>query len=231
MRTSEVFRDSEDLAYTAPAITIDVDAIRSKIELLKIKIKTLTEETKIVRHHEHKHRMKYKDIILYNELQKGCHYGMKIRGWKVTHVGNDHVVLSKFINTNADGILFGDGFAQKMVTKYIDMRPRKVIIPSEQPRIALHEKRVNELRNTQRAYHLAYAFLRGHTYSSTENSAKLDVIFDEFGYREKGKFRKIIVPQIVDIVNDAIGQAMIDATDIYYWMQGFKFSSWSWQKG
>jgi hypothetical protein len=134
---------------------------------LKIKIKSLAEEAKIIRQEERKEKMSYKDIKLRNLLnEKGAVVDTLIDSkWSVAEVTNDTVVLERLVS------IPGSGGKTRSVFKKINLNwtPTQENFNRHVNTFwGLRNHRTGVVRQETRESLLAYAFIRGQSYRTAE---------------------------------------------------------------
>lgn len=133
---------------------------------LKIKIKSLAEEAKIIRQEERRQKQSYKDIKLRNLIEeKGAIVDTLLdSNWAIVEVTNDTVTLERFVRVRGST-------ETKPVYKTIKLNWK----PTEEKRQrhvdtfwGLRDLRTGKVRSEARESLLAYAFIRGQSYRTVE---------------------------------------------------------------
>jgi hypothetical protein len=160
-------KDSPKTQHHYNSQTGELIFMENKLEYVKVKIKSLAEESKIIRAQEQKQKTKYKDIVLRNRLKEtNLAVGTKIGKWTIAVITNDRVTLTKAINVK-------NSEHQKTVSKQVNLNwnpteaSHKTAVNTFR---GLREHRVTVVRDEARASHIAYGFLRGKKYHEIENA-------------------------------------------------------------
>lgn len=192
----------------------------NKLEYVKVKIKSLSDEARSIRKQEHKQKKSYRDILLRDRLRRdGAIPGNSCGKWTIDKVTNNVVTLTQTIQTS-----YKDGNqAVFHVTKNINLN----WVPTQEDFArafetwrGLQEHRRLTVRNEARATYLAYAYIQGIPYNVVENSSTLQIRLTNVGYCSNNHaFDSIVLPRIIAIVSK-YGKGAVDKSTIMKWING-----------
>lgn len=235
MRTSAVFKDSEDyneLANTSSVTSVDNsmynqlthgELMENKLEYVKVKIQSLADEAKYIRKCENKQKTRYRDILLRDRLRAtGAIAGQKVGKWTVLNVTNSIVELIRDVQIGVDD---QDDDVYLTISKKINLNwspTKEDLSKSMGTFFGLQNHRTGIVRNEARASHLAYAYIKGIPYNVVEASSKLKVIT---GNNLKKRiddcyFNSNVLPRVIAIASKYGNNHLVEADDIIKWIKG-----------
>lgn len=185
------------------------------IEYVKIKIKSLADEQRIIRSAEHKQKKKYRRYLM-RELIKSRNVGDKVHGWTIDGKDDEYAVLSRVlpIDGNPDDL----GLMQRSVRLNMPNYSAPQYDETVNTFWGLRDHRTVDLRDESRAAQLAYAFMRGKTYSYVENATPVTFSPSFQRWYFEQHFVTKIVPRVAKIAAKYGKNKNVDIESIKKWV-------------